>query len=80
MIYNTNGVSPSAFTNGLNGYKNASEQLTSAANDLANSQLGNKDITKASISLLSAQTQAQASVEIIERSDSMLGTIIDIYV
>lgn len=72
--------SQSALYSGLEGYQNGSRQMSDASQNLASGQnRQNLDINKAAIDLVSGSLQAQASADVISKSDSMLGTIIDTF-
>jgi flagellar hook-basal body complex protein FliE len=64
---------------GFAGFQQASQSMQNASYDLAKGTSGGADITQAAVSIQSASIQAQASAEVIRRSDSMLGSIIDIF-
>jgi hypothetical protein len=70
----------SAMYSGVQGMQKASMQMQSASSELAQSHRQNADINSASMNLISSSVQAQASAEVINRADGMIGTIIDIFV
>jgi hypothetical protein len=72
-------IAQGAFSNGLQGYQEASNQLQNAASTLARGNRQNTDITDAAVSMQRSSLQAQASAEVIRRADGMVGTIIDIF-
>lgn len=73
-------VSTNAMQSGLQGYQHASSQLQQASAQLAQGQRQNMNFTASVIDLQSAGLEAQASAEVMQRADSMVGTIIDIFV
>nr|WP_136250847.1 hypothetical protein [Ningiella ruwaisensis] len=77
--YLAQGNMSDAFQSGLKGYQDASARMQSAASNLAQSNHKNVDLTANALALQSASIQAQASAEVIKRTDTMIGTIIDTY-
>ena len=69
-----------AFASGVQGYRNASEGMAQASSQFAQANRQDIDINTAAVTMLKSSLQAQASAEVIQRSDSMLGSIIDVFV
>jgi len=81
VINHANAVGSQALYSGIAGYNNGSQQMSDASRNLANSNNRQAiDINKSAVDLVSGSVQAQASAEVISSADSMLGTIIDIFV
>lgn len=71
------------FEAGVTGLNNAQASMTSAAKNIADQsthQQTSANVTNDLLALKTSELQAKASAEVISRSDSMLGSIIDIYV
>jgi flagellar hook protein FlgE len=69
-----------AMYKGVQGMQSASMQMHAASSQLAQSNKQNVDMNGAVVSLMSSSVQTQASAEVINRADGMIGTIIDIFV
>jgi hypothetical protein len=69
-----------AFASGVQGYRNASEGMAQASSQFAQANRQDIDVNTAAVTMLQSSLQAQASAEVIQRSDSMLGSIIDVFV
>ena len=71
------------FEAGVKGFQNAEAGVNSAAKNIAeqgtNGQV-NLNISNDVLALKTSELQAKASAEVISRANSMLGSIIDIYV
>lgn len=80
MTAGINNSVQSAFANGVSGYQDAVSQARQAASHLAQGHRNDINVNSAAMALQQSSLQAQASAEVIERSDGMLGSIIDIYV
>ncbi|WP_395338722.1 hypothetical protein PN836_012450 [Ningiella sp. W23] len=74
-----NGSRSSALENGIAGFERASSQMSDAASSFAHGSARDVNFTQSAIDMKSASLQAQASAEVIRRSDEMLGSIIDVF-
>lgn len=80
MDQRLSGMGPAAFNAGLEGYRNASQQMSDASRNLANgSQRQAIDVNKAAVNLTAGSVQAEASAKVMATADGMLGTIIDTF-
>jgi hypothetical protein len=75
----TNNVS-GAFAAGVQSYQAASKGMAEASSQFAQANRQDIDMNAAAVTVLQSSVQAQASAEVIKRTDGMLGTIIDIFV
>ncbi|MDT0595151.1 hypothetical protein [Glaciecola petra] len=84
MIYDKVSTNRSAaFEAGVNALQNAQMSTNAVAKSFAESAAGHQasnTLNNNVVTLKSAEIQAKASAEVISRSDSMLGSIIDIFV
>lgn len=84
MIYDRVSTNSSAaFEAGVQSLQNAQANANSVAGSFVESSAGKQtsnNLNTDVVTLKSAEIQAKASAEVISRSDSMLGTIIDIFV
>ena len=71
-----------AFQSGLNGIHKGTQSLNNNAAKLASAETfqSGADITKPLVNMISDKLQVQASAKVIETSNAMLGSILDIKV
>ena len=69
-----------AFDSGRAGVANSQALLRESAVNIAQSNGQTTDISTQAINLTQASIQASASLEVLERSNELIGSIIDIYV
>lgn len=69
-----------AFQSGLAGVQSGLQQLNKNAADIARAGQPNSDVdlTSTLVNNLSAQQQVEASVKVIETSNTVVGTLLDI--
>lgn len=74
---NVDYTAQAAIYSGLAGYHSGSSTMQDASRNIARGK--NTDINQSAVNLISGQTQAEASANVIKRADEMLGTIIDTF-
>ncbi|MGQ8366487.1 hypothetical protein [Glaciecola sp. 1036] len=74
----SNGLQ-SALYSGVQGYNRGQQMVNDASANLAQSNRQNIDLNSSVIQMTVGQLQAEASVEVIQRTQGMIGTIIDTY-
>lgn len=69
----------SALYTGLRGFNSGQQMQRQAGADIAQFSRNSGDMNRAAINLVTAQLQVNASAEVIQRAEGMIGTIIDTY-
>lgn len=71
-----------AFQSGLNGINTGLQKLNRNASDIASADViqSGTDVTHPLVDMISNKQQVQASAKVIETSNAMLGSILDIKV
>jgi len=75
-------ISGSAFSSGLNTVQSGQRRIDQAASDIASAPVNRNsdaaDTAESLVQLSVGKTEAQAGAKVIETSDEVLGTLIDI--